>query len=415
MPDGYSGPSVSGSSSASVSSGSVASGPVPSAAPAPVVSSSSLGPSVSSGPQPGGQVYSPGGTSGTSGPRLHTVQPGESLPSIASLYGVQIEALAAANNLAPPYSVSPGRSLRIPEPGSTAALTRPSAPSQTVSSGTLGAPQPLTSSAGQASTASPVQTASAPGGRVVAGPAPIDPPLPPRRPGTLATAGGTSTSVASVPPAPSSTASQPSTGSPGSGTSVSSTPLTSSPLTTTQVPNGGQPPASTTGNGATVTSAPPVGSPPVAGTPSPSATTQPGTSQTPAATPPAAGQGQFMWPIDGTVVSEYGPLSDGLTNDGINIAAARGTPIRAAQAGTVAYAGNELRGFGNLILIRHEGGWVTAYAHAEEISVQRGQQVEAGQTIGTVGDSGSVTSPQLHFEIRQGSEPVDPRSRLAPR
>lgn len=399
MPDGYSGPTVSGSSTTSVSTGPAPSGPVPSAAPAPVVSSSSLGPSVSSGPQP--LTGQPGAPAGLGGPRLHGVQPGESLPSIASLYGVQIEALAAANNLAPPYSVSPGQTLRIPAPGSASSYTRPETPNPSVASATLSEPRPLTPTQGQ--TASPPQqTASAPGGTVVAGPAPITPPLPARRPGTPAASNGTAVAATSGPGA---------TTVADAGTP---TPITSTPLTTGQGTDNGQSAPSTASSGATVTTAPPVGSPPVTGTPS-----QQGTSQTPSATtdnaPATAGQGQFLWPVEGTILSEYGPLSDGLTNDGINIAAARGTPIRAAQAGTVAYAGNELRGFGNLILIRHEGGWVTAYAHAEEISVQRGQQVQAGQTIGTVGDSGSVTSPQLHFEIRQGSEPVDPRSRLAPR
>jgi murein DD-endopeptidase MepM/ murein hydrolase activator NlpD len=101
-----------------------------------------------------------------------------------------------------------------------------------------------------------------------------------------------------------------------------------------------------------------------------------------------------------------------LNNDGVNISADRGTTIRAAQAGTVAYAGNELRGYGNLVLIRHEDGWVTAYAHADTIMVQRGQQVQAGQPIATVGDSGNVSTPQLHFEIRQGSDAIDPMTRL---
>ncbi|MEM7445919.1 MAG: M23 family metallopeptidase [Pseudomonadota bacterium] len=122
--------------------------------------------------------------------------------------------------------------------------------------------------------------------------------------------------------------------------------------------------------------------------------------------------GQFLWPLVGPIVSEYGPTEDGLNNDGVNISADRGTTIRAAQAGTVAYAGNELRGYGNLVLIRHADGWVTAYAHADSIMVQRGQEVQAGQPIATVGDTGSVTTPQLHFEIRQGSDAIDPMTRL---
>jgi len=139
----------------------------------------------------------------------------------------------------------------------------------------------------------------------------------------------------------------------------------------------------------------------------PSAT--PGPAPSPASEPPS---GQFLWPLVGPIVSGYGPTDDGLTNEGVNISADRGTTIRAAQAGTVAYAGNELRGYGNLVLIRHEDGWVTAYAHADSIMVQRGQEVQAGQPIATVGDTGSVTTPQLHFEIRQGSDAIDPMTRL---
>ncbi|MBM3542503.1 MAG: M23 family metallopeptidase, partial [Alphaproteobacteria bacterium] len=107
--------------------------------------------------------------------------------------------------------------------------------------------------------------------------------------------------------------------------------------------------------------------------------------------------------------------SSGLRNDGINISAPRGTPVRAAEGGIVAYAGNELRGFGNLILVRHADGWVTAYAHTEDILVRRGERVERGQEIARVGRSGGVADPQLHFEIRKGGEPVDPIAHLAER
>jgi murein DD-endopeptidase MepM/ murein hydrolase activator NlpD len=112
------------------------------------------------------------------------------------------------------------------------------------------------------------------------------------------------------------------------------------------------------------------------------------------------------------VVAGFGPNGSGQNNDGINIAAAAGTPVRAAEGGTVIYTGNELAAFGNLILVRHAGGWVTAYGHLGSISVQKGATVNQGQTIGTVGQTGSVTAPQLHFEVRQGSKPVDPENYL---
>ena len=120
----------------------------------------------------------------------------------------------------------------------------------------------------------------------------------------------------------------------------------------------------------------------------------------------------MWWPVRGVVVSEFGPKPGGLENDGINIAAPRGTPFRAADNGVVIYAGNELRGFGNLLLVRHESGMVTAYAHADETLVQRGDQVRRGQTIGRVGSTGNVTTPQLHFEVRRGTRAVNPSEYL---
>lgn len=124
--------------------------------------------------------------------------------------------------------------------------------------------------------------------------------------------------------------------------------------------------------------------------------------------PPRAGS-KFQWPAQGKLLATFGPKKGGLHNDGINIAGPRGAPVRAAENGVVIYSGNELRGFGNLILIKHAGGWVTAYAHTEKIGVARGQKVKRGQTIATIGSSGNVSRPQLHFEIRKGSRAVDPR------
>jgi murein DD-endopeptidase MepM/ murein hydrolase activator NlpD len=117
--------------------------------------------------------------------------------------------------------------------------------------------------------------------------------------------------------------------------------------------------------------------------------------------------------VKGDVIGHFGPDASGQKNDGINIAAAAGTPVAAAEAGTVIYAGNELPAFGNLVMIRHAGGWVTAYGHLASIAVQRGAAVTRGETLGAVGQTGSVGSPQLHFEIRQGSQPVDPAPYLA--
>lgn len=127
----------------------------------------------------------------------------------------------------------------------------------------------------------------------------------------------------------------------------------------------------------------------------------------------------FLWPVSGHVLSGFGRKGKGLHNDGINIAAKRGAPVRAAQNGVVVYRGNELRGFGNLILIRHAKGYMTAYGHNSKLLVKRGQRVRRGQLIARVGSTGNVAKAQLHFEIRFRRRAVDPmrllRSRRAAR
>jgi murein DD-endopeptidase MepM/ murein hydrolase activator NlpD len=116
----------------------------------------------------------------------------------------------------------------------------------------------------------------------------------------------------------------------------------------------------------------------------------------------------FRWPVRGKVITGYGAKTNGKSNDGINVAVPEGTPIKAAEDGVVAYSGNELKGYGNLVLVRHSNGYVTAYAHASELLVKRGDTIKRGQVIAKSGQSGEVGSPQLHFEIRKGSTPVDP-------
>jgi biotin carboxyl carrier protein len=129
---------------------------------------------------------------------------------------------------------------------------------------------------------------------------------------------------------------------------------------------------------------------------------------------PATHGGRFPWPVRGPIVASYGSTANGGRNDGINIAAPRGTPIRAIAAGEVAYAGNELRGYGNLVLIKHDDGWISAYAHCDQLLVKKGDKVAAGQVIAKVGTTGGVSEPQLHFELRRGKRAVDPREFLAP-
>jgi murein DD-endopeptidase MepM/ murein hydrolase activator NlpD len=121
----------------------------------------------------------------------------------------------------------------------------------------------------------------------------------------------------------------------------------------------------------------------------------------------------FAWPVSGRVISDFGSTANGGKNDGINIATAMDTPIHASASGSVTYAGDELKGYGNLVLVKHAGGFTTAYAHASRLVVQRGDFVAKGQVIGYAGQTGDVTSPQLHFEIRNATTPLNPRSYLS--
>lgn len=116
----------------------------------------------------------------------------------------------------------------------------------------------------------------------------------------------------------------------------------------------------------------------------------------------------FRWPVRGKVITAYGAKANGKSNDGINLAVPEGTPIKAADDGVVTYSGNELKSYGNLVLVKHPNGYVTAYAHASELLVKRGDTIKRGQVIAKSGQSGDVQSPQLHFEIRKGQSPVDP-------
>ncbi|MBK8208723.1 MAG: M23 family metallopeptidase [Rhodospirillales bacterium] len=141
-------------------------------------------------------------------------------------------------------------------------------------------------------------------------------------------------------------------------------------------------------------------------TPGQSEAQTPRSIETPAS--PSAIAGAFIWPVEGRIISDFGAKGGGRFNDGINIAAPAGTAVRAAADGVVAYAGNELRGFGNMLLIKHPGGWVTAYAHNQELLVRRGSSVGRGQAIARVGSTGGVDQPQLHFELRKGKKAVDP-------
>ena len=124
--------------------------------------------------------------------------------------------------------------------------------------------------------------------------------------------------------------------------------------------------------------------------------------------PPPRQGGRFLWPVQGKVIEKFGPQGSGRHNDGINILAPRGEPVRAAENGVVVYAGAQLQGFGQMLLIKHADSWLTAYAHNQDLAVKRGDTVKRGQTVARVGSTGNVAGPQLHFEVRKGKRAVNP-------
>ncbi len=282
--------------------------------------------------------------------KTHLVRGGDTLESVARLYGVDVSSLAATNHLPPPYVIRTGETLILPSSVETAAAS----PQQTVAS-----------AAPQAVTAAPLA-------------APLSPPAAPS-----AAAPAPPETDERVPPLAAPLAPPPDAPSPAAAPQVAA----GSP------PSGAAPPASSP-------------APSVAAAPPPPAKLEQ-TVSLPPMPAPVAGSG-FLWPVRGPVLSGYGTSADGSHNDGLNIAAPEGTPVVAAAAGEVAYAGNELKGYGNLVLIKHAGGVITAYAHLASVTVKRFDKVARGQAIGRVGATGAVSQPQLHFEIRQGARPVDP-------
>ena len=353
--------------------------------------------------------------------RVHIVAEGDTISEIAQEYGVDVSTLVRQNNIAEPYTIYVGQTLVLP--GQIEPVAIASAPIVTE---TL-APLPSSGSITSAELPPPIDpaaTATVPDVEPSAG-----------VPTPTVVAPTPSTSTAGLEPPPVLLPGVPSSSTASSSTSSSSTsaaapppakPGSNEPFDVTEMTNDTT--VLTPPNDATAPSTSTVTPPPTEPTATPSvpvetvapaAATEAAPSETQEAAvdpmliePAARGDQTFLWPVTGKVVSEFGPLSDGLHNDGINIAAPRGTPVRAAENGVVVYAGNELRGFGNMLLIRHADGFVTAYAHNESLLVARGDTVERGQIIARVGSSGNVDSPQLHFEIRVGTDAVDPREYL---
>ena len=147
--------------------------------------------------------------------------------------------------------------------------------------------------------------------------------------------------------------------------------------------------------------------------PTPTKTSVPATPRKRFVAPSLAGDSGFTWPVQGEIITEFGPSQRGVHNDGVNIAASEGASVGAAAKGRVAFVGTNIKSFGKLVLVKHDGGIITAYAHLGDISVKEGEIVTAGQSIGTIGKSGRVDNPQLHFEIRKSRQPIDPRSLIS--
>ncbi|WP_037459696.1 LysM peptidoglycan-binding domain-containing M23 family metallopeptidase [Skermanella stibiiresistens] len=336
--------------------------------------------------------------------RFHTVRKGDTMLGISRMYQVGMSDLARNNGLQEPYAIKIGQQLRLPGGGDAPTLVAENATGQqrnamSARSVPEAAPRPAVSTQ---ELAPPVVTQ-----------APSDSFVPPPGYG-IARSGSMSAPVATqAPSAPQVVVEQPAAVQEPSRQVAALAPPPASvqvPRPVPRVPSKpalAPPPPDTVER--TVAATIPEAAPPVVAAPAPVVATK----------PPAVdlveprSSGQFQWPVRGTILSEFGPKPGGLHNDGLNISAAKGSSVVAAENGVVAYAGNELRGFGNLLLIRHADGWVSAYAHLDDMMVDRGAKVKRGQKIGTVGSTGNVSAPQLHFELRKANRAIDPRDYLS--
>ncbi|MGQ0527602.1 MAG: peptidoglycan DD-metalloendopeptidase family protein [Alphaproteobacteria bacterium] len=315
------------------------------------------------GPAP---VSAYGSTEGVGTLGVHTVEDGDTLWTISQRYDIAIRDLVMSNNLQPPYRFVRGLRLRLPRPYEytarhgdsiyTVSRMFKTSPSELAHLNNLRAPYSL----------NPGQLIRLP--VISAQNAAAVPGLTPTTPGEAVQVGQvTSEPLALLP-----------------GQSAAPAPISdiaSAPYETASLP------------------------------PQPEIV-QPARKNPITAKTPKRASGKFLRPVNGRVISGYGPKEGGFHNDGINIAAPKGTPVKAAENGVVVYAGNKLKGSGNLILIRHENRWMSAYGHLDNIKVKRGDVIKYGQEIGTVGSTGSVDAPQLHFEIRRGTEALNPQTYL---
>lgn len=366
------------------------------------------------------------GWSGAGGSYV-TMMPGETLDTLSRRYNVPVAAITSANNFADPTRVMPGQQVLIP---------------------TYSAPAPQMPRAAAPATQAP-RAALAPAAtpRLVTGPQPA------------AAKTAPTASLAPIPTAPKAVAAAPQTqpgvsigphvvkkgenldaiarsygttkarlmavnGLKGDGIQAGQKLVLPSGVVL-KVAKGDTPAAPVPATAATaplIAKAPTVTPVPVAPAPvapqiaaAPAPTPVVAVAQEPAAVaeaPRADKTPSFRWPVRGRVITEFGAKSGSDRNDGINLAVPEGTSIKSAEDGEVIYSGNELKGYGNLVLVKHTDGWVTAYAHASELLVNKGAKVTRGQIIARAGTTGSVQQPQLHFELRKGQKPVDPTQYL---
>lgn len=299
------------------------------------------------------------------------VAQGETVYRIASRHNLPVRAVIDANHLSPPYRLQIGQRLILPAP----------APQPTMAHAAPASPAPLTAKA--ENRPPDVQTQS----------------LPETSQPALPTLTGSRVLMIAMSPA---------LGNEERGNFPQTQPppeQQAQPLTQQQPPlPQAKPPAPAQAQAATEAQ-------PVSATAIGKPMAKPAEAYAPLAEPPVM-KGGFAWPARGKLLARFGVIGKGQRNDGLNIEVPRGAPIRAAADGIVAYAGNELRGFGNLLLIKHANGWVTAYAHNDDLLVRRGDKVKLGQVIAKAGATGNVRTPQLHFEMRKNGDAVDPQHHL---
>lgn len=333
-----------------------------------------------------------------------TVGPGMTLYSLARANNLSVAELAAANGIKPPYSVHTGQTLRIPGPGS--------APARSTASFAEPDNTPIAPPPGRPFKEGPSVSANATGELHTVGNGETLYSLGRKygvSPFAIADANGL--------PKDAQLAAGQKVRIPAGGSAAPAPRTAAATTTKAPAPKAATGDSEATGTEETADAAPAAPKPPKA-EPLPSPTEEaaaPDTSggQQVAEQAPIDGAPGMRWPVRGKIISGFGPKANGLKNEGINIAVPEGTSIRAADSGVVAYAGNELKGYGNLVLIRHENGYVTAYAHAKELFVKRGDTVKRGDVIAKAGQTGSVSSPQLHFEVRKGAVALDPMKFLS--